>query len=64
MLNLQRKRGERVLLLLDDGREIWLTVLSCGNSYVNLGFEAPADVIIRREELIRDKRAGETVSPG
>lgn len=47
MLVLSRKVGERVLV----GDKIVITVVRIGPNSVRLGFEAPRDMNIRREEL-------------
>ena len=53
MLTLSRSVGERVLLTLPDGREIWVSVVFVkSNGSVRLGFDAPPDVDIKREELL------------
>ena len=53
MLTLSRKAGERVVLTLPDGREIWVGVVTVkANGSVRLGFTAPDDVEIWREELL------------
>ena len=53
MLTLSRKAGERVLLTLPDGQEIWVSVVTVkANGSVRLGFDAPPDVDIYREELL------------
>ena len=53
MLTLSRKAGERVLLKLPDGREIWVGVVMVkSNRSVRLAFDAPGDVDIKREELL------------
>ncbi len=48
MLILNRRPGEAILL--DGG--IRVIVLGCDKRGVRLGFEAPADVNIQREELV------------
>jgi carbon storage regulator len=47
MLVLSRKPGEGIVI----GENIQLTVVTVRGGYVRLGFTAPADVLIRREEL-------------
>ena len=66
MLTLSRKAGERVLLKLPDGREIWVSVVTVkANGSVRLGFDAPPDVDIWREELARSGHDGQSEgSPG
>lgn len=48
MLVLSRKLGEQVML----GDNIWVTVLAIHGNRVRLGFTAPAEVSIQREELL------------
>ena len=67
MLTLSRKAGERVLLTLPDGQEIWVSVVTVKpNGSVRLGFDAPPDVDIKREELLaRSGHEGQSEgSPG
>jgi carbon storage regulator len=47
MLVLSRRKGERIHL----GESILLTVLGCYGGRVRLGIEAPADMVILREEI-------------
>lgn len=47
MLVLTRKRGEAVVI----DENVRVTVIDVQGSRVRIGFEAPADVRIRREEL-------------
>jgi carbon storage regulator len=49
MLVLSRKLNEEVVI----GDNIRLTVVSIRGNQVRLGFTAPQDVLIRREELCR-----------
>lgn len=51
VLVLGRKKGQRVLI----GNNIIVTVIKIGTERVTLGFEAPDDVSIYREELLNDK---------
>lgn len=48
MLVLARKAGEKVYI----GIDIVVTVVASARGGVRLGFEAPTDVAIRREELV------------
>jgi carbon storage regulator CsrA len=66
MLTLSRKAGERVLLTLPDGQEIWVSVVTVkANGSVRLGFDAPPDVDIYREDLARSGHEGQSEgSPG
>lgn len=51
MLCLGRRAGEKILILVD-GREIWLTITSCQQDRCRIGIEAPPDVVVWREELL------------
>lgn len=67
MLTLSRKAGERVLLTLPDRQGIWVSVVTVrANGSVRLGFDAPPDVDIKREELLaRSGHEGQSEgSPG
>lgn len=48
MLVLGRRRGERVQV----GENIFLRILEIKYNWVKLGFEAPQEVNIRREEVL------------
>jgi carbon storage regulator len=48
MLVLSRKVGEKILV----GKDVWLTVVQIDGNKVRIGFEAPQDVPIIRNELI------------
>ena len=50
MLVLTRKPGESVVL----GNSIRVTVVECSSGTVRLGFDAPAEVSIYREEIYRE----------
>ncbi|MFI5360043.1 MAG: carbon storage regulator CsrA [Halanaerobiales bacterium] len=50
MLILTRKKNESIII--DD--KIKVTVLELDNNRVQLGIEAPRDIIIHREEVYRD----------
>lgn len=47
MLILTRKEGEGVKI----GKDIYVKVVEVGHGVIKLGFEAPEDTIILREEL-------------
>ena len=66
MLVLSRKSGERVVLTLASGEEIWVGVGHVTpNGKVLLTFQAPDDVDIYREELARSGHEGQSEgSPG
>jgi carbon storage regulator CsrA len=51
MLVLSRKVDERILI----GDDIVLTITKVGKKVVKVGIEAPDDIKILREELIKDK---------
>mgnify|MGYP000867293849 CR=1 FL=1 len=51
MLALERKRGQAVILELPDGEEIRVEVVRVHGNKIRLGFSAPRQVAIRREEL-------------
>lgn len=59
MLVLVRGVGERVVIILRDGREVWVTVCRVRGNRVRVGIEAPRDVIIDREELVFDQTQAE-----
>jgi len=50
MLMLTRKPGESIVI----GNNIRITIVSASPSSIKLGFEAPPDVSIYREELHRE----------
>lgn len=52
MLILTRGLNERVRLLTPDGTACWVTVVETRNGKVRLGFTAPPEVRIDREELL------------
>jgi len=56
MLVLTRKPGERLVI----GDNIVVTVVSVRNGQVRLGFEAPREVAIRRQEIITGPDSGRT----
>ena len=51
MLVLTRKQGESVILVLPDGQHILLKIFEWNYNEARLGFEAPVDVDIWREEI-------------
>lgn len=60
MLTLTRKPGERVVLTMPDGRTITVTFWEYQHRRhgAKLSFEAPADVVIMREELLEREQSG------
>ena len=60
MLVLSRKSGQRIMLA---GGEIHITVLRIQGKRVRLGIQAPAGMVVYREEVLaRKKTAARTVS--
>jgi len=53
MLSLSRKRGERIMI----GSNIELTVIAIRGQRVQLGFSAPKEIAINREETLRQSCA-------
>lgn len=58
MLVLTRKPNEVVVIIPENGPEIRIQVLGIKGNQVRLGFEAPAGVMIDREEIHDRKQAG------
>jgi len=54
MLILSRKRGERIVI----GPDIELTVVAIRGERVQLGFHAPKEVAIHREEILGRSHPG------
>lgn len=53
MLVLTRKSEQKIVL--GKGKDaIVVTILKINGDYVSIGFEAPADVVILREEVLRE----------
>lgn len=52
-LALSRKGGQKVHIVLPDGRTGVVEVVECGGQPVKLGFTFPNDVVIVRDELNR-----------
>lgn len=52
MLVLTRKLNDRVLLQYPDGTAVWVTLIEIDRGRIRLGFDAPPDVKIYREELL------------
>lgn len=57
MLILARKTGETIIATVN-GVEISITATSVKNGIVTLGFNAPPEVVIDREEVHARKKAG------
>lgn len=52
MLALSRKLGEAVVVGLPDGQQIRVVVLDIDRGKIRLGFEAPRELPIYRQELL------------
>lgn len=57
MLILGRKRGERFVIVLPDGQEIWIEVVDHKNSGCRIGITAGPEFSIAREELLTGEQA-------
>jgi carbon storage regulator len=57
MLVLSRKRGERIVI----GQDIEVTILEVCGGRVRLGIQAPMEVSIQREELLKRIQESEVV---
>lgn len=53
MLVLNRDVGQWVIITMPDGREIRVTITRSGQHGARIGFRAPPDVRIDREEVAR-----------
>lgn len=62
MLILNRKSDERIVFLLNDGRQITILVTSVRGKNVKVGIEAPKDVLILRDELQKRRPQCEAIS--
>lgn len=51
MLVLGRNRGQKVIVQLDNGEIISISVVEVRGTKVRLGFDAPGSVCINREEI-------------
>ncbi len=52
MLALTRKQNERVFIILPDGRQVVVSIVEIADrGKVRLGFAAPNDIAINREEV-------------
>ena len=56
MLVLKRNIGEKLICTLPDGRTFSVTVTEASKFWARLGIDAPADVIVDREEIHEDKQ--------
>ena len=60
MLVLSRKQGERIVI----GRDIAITVIEARDGRVRLGFEAPQETPIHRQEVLEKIAQAEASVPG
>ena len=60
MLVLTRRQGERVFV----GKDVTVTVLEIGRNKVRLGFDAPPEVTIHREEIYNAIQEGKSGHEG
>ena len=51
MLNLSRRKGEIIVIRLEDRREIEVIVTKVSGKKIQLGFVAPRSIEILREEI-------------
>lgn len=51
MLVLTRKPGESIIITTPEGDEITITALRCERGQVKLGFSAPTETVIHRQEI-------------
>jgi carbon storage regulator len=58
MLVLSRKPGERIRI----GKDIWVTIISIDGRRVQVGIDAPIELIISREELLSGTRVSHPVA--
>lgn len=54
LLVLKRRRGQSIWLLLPDGTRVRVVLVSTDGPTARIGFEAPDDVRIYREELVTE----------
>lgn len=68
MLVLSRRVGEAIVIDLANGERITITVVAIRPDKVRLGFDAPDDVPVNRQEIRQAIRAGKSprqyVEPG
>lgn len=51
MLVLSRQKDETIVVILDDGREIEVTVVDIRGDKVRMGVTAPKSISVHREEV-------------
>lgn len=57
MLVLSRKRGEKVVIVTPGGEEITISVIEIRGDRARMGFDAPKDHAIHRDEVMQAIRA-------
>lgn len=53
MLVISRKLDERLRITLPDGRTVWAVIVEIGEGRVRIGIDAPRDVLVMRDEVVR-----------
>lgn len=56
MLVLSRRLGQRFQI----GEDVRITIVKVDRNSVRIGIEAPADVMVRREEILEESKETET----
>jgi len=56
MLVLSRRLGQRFQI----GEDVRITIVKVDRNSVRIGIEAPADVMVRREEILEESQEPET----
>lgn len=51
MLILTQKAGETVFITLPDGTEITVTVMTLDRGRARIGYEAPRNIVVDRQEI-------------
>ena len=64
MLVLSRRRGEKIIITTPGGVRVVVIVIAIRGDNVRMGFEAPDDVSIHREEVQAEIDGSEGVSDG
>ncbi len=63
MLVLSRKRGENVVVVTPSGEQITICVIEIRGDRARMGFEAPKEYAIHREELMQAIHAEQSAQP-
>lgn len=59
MLVLGRRKGQRIKI----GEDIFLTIVNVVDGLVRIGFEAPSEIIIDREEIVIKRKMNPVYTP-